>query len=299
MRQRAFSRYSAMIAVLSILGGLAFAWLAHAQSTGDHSSIALSPSTQRLTIDAGATATGKVTVVNSGTSNETVIVYSRPYSVKSEGYQPDYDSKTNNTDVYQWIRFAKTTYSLQPGQKVDVAYVVQVPRGAAPGGHYGVIFVETQPEADAGDAVVRKKRVGTIVLATIAGDTSQKGKVLSTDATFWQTRPPLMVSSRIESTGNTDFQAVTRIKVTDLFGGVKYEAARDYTVYPGTVRRIELTWDNAPWFGVFKADQTIEVLGQQTQASHYVLIAPRWLPFTLLGLLVIGAIYGWRRRRQR
>ena len=299
MKRRAIFRFSGLLIAMSIVGGLAFGVPAHAQSADERSSIALSPSSQRLTIAAGDTATGKVTVVNDGTSKETIIVYGRPYSVKSESYQPDYDSKTTNTDIYQWIRFTKASYTIEPGQTIEVPYTIQVPSGAAPGGHYGVIFVETQPDADGSDAIVRKKRVGTIILATIKGETTQHGKVLSTTAPFWQTRPPLVVSSRVESTGNTDIQASTHFKVTDLFGTTKHEVARDFTVYPGTVRRIDLMWEGAPWFGLFRTEQTISVLGRQTTATHYILLAPRWLPITLLGLLVVGVVYGWRRRRQR
>lgn len=272
---------------------------AQAGNDTERNSIVLSPVSQRFDIKAGTDATSKLTVINDGTSEEKIILYGRPYSVKSEAYQPDYESKTANTDVYQWVRFDKTTYTLQAGQSIDIPYSLHVPAGAAPGGHYGVIFVETQPKEGSSDAVIRKKRVGTIVLATVDGEVRRSGSVLGTQAAFWQTTPPLTVTNRVQSTGNTDIQAATKYTVSDVFGAVKYQATKDFTIYPGTTRRIDLTWDQAPWFGLFRATQSITVLGKETVVSHYVLIAPRWLPITLVVLLVIGVIYGWRRRTAR
>lgn len=289
--------WSAALCAALLAVGLSGAAHALGTSDGTRDSITLSPVSQRLDIKAGDAASGKLTVVNDGTVEERIIVYARPYSVKTEAYTPDYDNKSANTDIYQWVRLDATSYTLQAGETKYIPYTVQVPAGAAPGGHYGVIFIETQPKEGSTDSVIRKKRIGTILLATVQGQVTRSGSVLSTSADFWQTTPPLTVVNRVQSTGNTDITASNHLKVTDLFGNVKYDEAKDFTVYPGTTRRIALVWDQAPWFGLFRATQTIDVLGKTTTATHYVLIAPRWLPLTLVVLVLIGAIYGWRRRR--
>jgi hypothetical protein len=271
------------------------AYAVDAQSPRD--SIVLSPSSQRITIKAGQVQTGKLTVVNDGTIDETFIVYSRPYSVKNEQYDPDFDHASANTDIYQWVQFDTTTYTVAAGESLEVPYRIQVPASAAPGGHYGVIFVETQPSATSTDSVMRKKRVGDIIQATVEGTAMQKGQVLSTNAAFWQTTPPLTVTSRVQNSGNTDFQANTVLTVKDLFGTVKYQLSKDYTVYPGTTREIVLSWDRAPWFGLFRAEQSITTLGQTSHDSHIILIAPRWLPAVLLLIVLASFTYGLIRRR--
>lgn len=282
------------LAVLAtIVTGRAYA--VDTQSPRD--SIVLSPSNQRITIKAGQVQAGKLTVVNDGTIDETFIVYSRPYSVKNEQYDPDFDHTSANTDIYQWVQFDKTTYTIAAGKSLEVPYRIQVPASAAPGGHYGVIFVETQPSATSTDSVMRKKRVGDILQATVEGTAVQKGQVLSTNATFWQTTPPLTVTSRVQNSGNTDFQASTILTVKDLFGTVKYQLSKDYTVYPGTTREITLSWGRAPWFGLFRAEQSITVLGQTSHDSRIILIAPRWLPVVLLLIVLASVTYGLIRRR--
>ena len=117
--------------------------------------------------------------------------------------------------------------------------------------------------------------------------------------TFWQTSPPLSASNRVENSGNTDFQANVLTKVTDLFGSVKYSEQKNYVVYPGTIRNITFQWKDAPWFGLFKVNQTVTVLNTPTNTSHFVLMTPRWLALVVLILVIVGAGYGLLQRKRR
>ena len=268
-------------------------------SAADTDSVAVSPGMQRIEAKAGETETGKFTVINDGATPYSFIVYSRPYSVTNENYDPQFEKTSKNTDLYQWVKFAEVSYRLAPGERIEIQYDLHVPAAAAPGGHYGVIFAETQPEPGQEASVLRKKRVGSIVLATVDGDVSREGKVLSSAVPFWQTSPPLTASNRVENSGNTDFQANVLTKVTDLFGSVKYSEQKDYVVYPGTIRNITFNWTNAPWFGLFKVNQTVTVLDTPTNTSHFVLLAPRWLALVVIILLIVGAGYGLLQRKRR
>jgi hypothetical protein len=271
----------------------------HAADSDAKDSITLSPVSQRFALDAGSQGSNKVTVRNDGTTVSNFLVYSRPYSLKNEAYEPDFEKTSSTTDVYQWMSFEKTSYTLNPGESIDIPYTIKVPATAAPGGHYGVVFIETQPPAGGNDSVSRKKRVGSIILANINGKTIQTGDVLSTSAPFWQTTPPMTVQSRVTNTGNTDFQAQTTFTIKDLFGSMKYRATQDFTIYPGTTRKVTLAWNGAPWFGLYKVDQSVKVLDKTNDSSHFVLMAPRWLPVTLIVLLAIGASYATLRRKRR
>lgn len=262
-------------------------------------SVAISPGMQRMQVKAGTTATGKFTVINDGATPYNFIVYSRPYSVTNENYDAQFEKTSKNTDLYQWVKFAQVSYHLKPGERVEISYDLQVPEAAAPGGHYGVIFAETQPDEGQEASVLRKKRVGSIVLATVDGTVKREGKLLGSAAAFWQTSPPLTVTNRVENAGNTDFQATVLTKVTDVFGSVKYSEQKDYVVYPGTIRKVTFSWAKSPWFGLFKVNQTVTVLDTPTTTSHFVLMTPRWLALVVLILLIVGAGYGLLQRKRR
>lgn len=285
----------ATVGVVGVLGVRTFA----ADAPVPQDSIVVSPANQNLTLKAGAVATGKLTVVNDGASDEKFIVYGRPYSVKNEQYDPDFERTGTNTDIYQWVQFTTTSYDLPAGKTLEVPYRIQVPATAAPGGHYGVIFVETQPKSGSADSVMRKKRVGSLLQATIEGTGTQRGQLLSSATSFWQTTPPLTATSRVESTGNTDFQATTNFTVKDMFGRTKYHLEKSLTVYPGTTRKITHSWEGAPWFGLFRVEQSTTVLGQTAQSSQYVLMTPRWLPVVFFLIIVAWIIYGRLHRQHR
>jgi len=287
------------IAVLSISLSLSISTAYAQEPPTDTASISLTPVIKKSEIKAGNTNSDKIVVINDGTTAYTFTVYSRPFSVKNEQYNLQFETATANSDLYQWITFSKTSYTLKPGERVDVPYTIHVPATAAPGGHYGIIFAETVAEPGSTDSVLRKKRIGSIITTNVDGDIIQKGDLIESIANFWQSIPPLTVSNRIQNTGNTDFSATILTSVKDIFGGEKYRESKDYIVYPGTVRNAAFTWNQSPWFGFFKINQTVTILDKSTDTTHYALVAPRWFIIVLILAIVTSAGYTLLRRKRR
>lgn len=287
---------------LIILGVLLFASISHqavmAQTTSDVSTITLTPVKQRIEASTSQTKTGSLTVINNGKTDYDFIVYAQPYSVSDVQYKPDYTTSGPRTDAYSWVKFDKTSYHLNPGERVDVAYTISVPPNTTPGGHYGVIFAEMQPKAqDATQSILRNKRVGTILFVNVKGDTIDKASFVSDSVSFWQSQPPLVASLQIKNEGNTDFVATTSMTVKDLFGQTKYSVSQQSTIFPSTTREISMQWNQIPWFGLYKVELHASYLKDSHDSSHYVLMMPRWLlPITLL-IVVIGIAYNVIRRR--
>lgn len=295
-------RYYSIVLLVVALGTslVAGASAQAAQTTTEtEESMAITPATQQFETKSGAVLSGTMTVINDGEFKYDFIVYARPYSVKNEKYDPQFEKTSKNTAVYQWIRFEKVAYTLEPGERIEVPYDINVPAGAASGGHYGVIFAETQPDPDAPSSVVRKKRVGSIVSVNVEGNVTRSGALVSAAADFWQTSPPLSVSNRVENSGNTDFKAKVVTTVTDMFGSAKHSESKEYVVYPGTIRNITFEWTKSPWFGLFRANQTVTVLDKVTDKSYFVLLAPRWLALILITLIIAGVSYGFLHKKQR
>jgi hypothetical protein len=263
-------------------------------------SITLSPVSQDYKVDAGKEVSDELTIINDGKLAYDFIVYSRPYSVQSEQYDPDFTKVKSNTDVYQWIRLPQTKYHIEPNQTIKVPYTLSVPSTAAPGGHYGVIFAETQPVTQtAGNSVVRKKRVGTIIYTNVNGSYINKGDFVDSSIPFWQLQPPLDAYVRVKNTGNSDFRDNVRYVVKDVFGNTKYDASKANPVLPQTTRKIPLAWGNAPWFGLFKVEISQKFLDKEQTTSGYVLMMPRFLPVVLVVLILIGGGYGIYHRRKK
>ena len=271
-----------------------------AENDASQESITLSPVSRDFKVDAGTQIKDELTIINDGKLSYDFIVYSRPYSVQGEEYRSDYTKVRPNTDLYQWVRFEKTKYSIKPNETIKVPFTIVVPAGAAPGGHYGVIFAETQPSPAAqGTAVVRKKRVGMIAYTTVNGNYINRGDFLDVNLPFWQVQPPMSADVRVQNTGNTDFKNTLRYTVKDLFGNVKYDAIKQYPLLPQTTRNINVAWNQSHWFGLFKVEMTHKILDKENTTSGYVLMMPRFLPILFFVLLIAGGGYALYRRRKK
>jgi hypothetical protein len=263
-------------------------------------SIALSPVSKSYNKAAGDVYRDSLTIINDGTVGYDFLMYGRPYSVQDSTYNPNFTQTPSNADVYRWVQFDQTLYHLDPGQSATVDYTVRIPASAAPGGHYGVLFAETQPSDTTGDSVVRKKRVGTILYATVKGHYQLAGEVVGASIPFLQNRPPLIADTSVKNTGNADFIDTVTHTVSDIFGNQKHQAQKDYPVLPQTTRNIGLAWDGAPWVGFYKTTVQHAYLDKMISTDGYVLILPLWLMMTLGAGLIGGILYaGIHYRKKR
>lgn len=292
--------YPVVLTVLVVLASISLAQPAHAQAGGKES-IALSPSSSKFTIDAGSTKDGKLTIVNDGTVAYDLLVYARPYSVTNNAYEnPNFTSVTKNADLYGWVRFPQSKIHMEPNTSKDITYTIAVPAGAAPGGHYGVIFAEIQStqQSNQGNSVIRKKRVGSLVYATVNGEVTLAGNAIAGSIPFWQLQPPLHTTVGAKNTGNTDFTNKVRLTVRDVLGNIKYQSVKDYQVLPDTTRAINADWEKSPWFGFYKVETEQKFLDQSVKSEGYVLMMPRYIPVAVVVIILIGGVYAIRRRKK-
>ncbi len=260
-------------------------------------SILLSPTSKQLKLDAGTVKTGSFTILNNGTEGYSFKVYAAPYSVANGSYTPNFSNEVANADIHKWVRFDKTEYHLEPDQKAEVAYTIDVPSDAAPGGHYGILFAETQSTPGQG-GIKTNKRVGAILYTTVNGDYIEAGKEVETAISGFQIGYPLQGRTTIENTGNTDFAARSIFRVHSIFGGTLYEEDKEFIILPKTTRDIPLTWHDGNWLGWYNVEVQTTVFQKTTTHNTLVFIAPAWF-IIVAAVVVAGAFYWfvWRPRR--
>lgn len=266
---------------------------AHAE---EGESIVLSPSSKKIAIDAGGTIKDSLTVINNGTVSYDFKVYASPYSVKNGTYEPNFTAKTGNADLYTWASFEKSTYTLNPGENIEVPYTITVPADAAPGGHYGVLFAETQADENTGQ-IARKKRVGMIVYATVNGDYISAGKQIGAKIDWLQLGGPITASLSVENSGNTDYEMTELLQIKNVFGGTVYENSKERIILPKTTRDINLAWTGGPIMGLYNVKVESKILDKVTTKQSWVLLMPMWV-LVLSILAIFGIIYAVFRRRR-
>lgn len=291
-------RILTMMIVLTAILGLVHGSSAAAQQQGNEERITLSPAVSRPELDAGQVVAGKLTIINDGQVGYEFLVYARPFSVSGEGYDPNYTEINERTEAYQWVSFDNTEYRLEPGESVEVGYTVRVPKDAASGGHYAVLFAETQPPAGSAN-VARKKRVGSLLYMNVSGDTRLSGSLESWGAPFWQKRRPVTSQLRIRNDGNTHFQADLQATYTNILGKKQFELNQQLLILPGTTRRVPVTWQNTPTLGLFKASGTVTFLDQtHNLPTQWVLLLPVRIVAVFVSVIVVLLIILWLKKRK-
>lgn len=258
----------------------------------------ISPTEKHYEVNPGETISDSFVILNSGQTVYDFITYSSPYSVSNGSYDAQYDVNAPRSDAYKWVQMNTTQWHAEVRQTTTIPFTLRVPANASPGGHYGIIFAETKAQDDAA-GIARKKRIGIVLYVKVKGDIVNEGRVTNIATGWFYSHPPVTATVTIEDKGNTDFTAQSKMTVTDLFGGVKYTGSKDYNVLPGTTRDVSLTYDDPPWFGLFKVKVEATVMGNTTTRESFVLVAPYWLFVTLGIALLLGVVNVVRRKNAK
>ncbi len=261
-------------------------------------SIVMSPTGKSLDLDAGSSVSGSFKILNDGTTAYDFKVYAAPYSVKSGNYDADFTATPAGADAYTWVTFDKKQYRLEPGQNVDISYTINVPADASPGGHYGVMFAETQPSGKNKSNVVANKRVGMVLYTAVKGDYIQAGREVETIIPSFKLGGIPSAMMTVENTGNAHFTSRETFRVKNIMGEKVYERTLEHIILPKTTRDIALTWEKGSDLGWYTVETQSVILGKTVSHSGLVFVAPLWF-LVIVALVIFGIIYMlWRRFRR-
>ncbi len=108
--------------------------------------------------------------------------------------------------------------------------------------------------------------------------------------------------AKVKNTGNTDFLAVYDLSVKSIFDTPIYSNSDNFIVLPGTERKFTTSWAEAPLFGIFSVNFTVNALDQSRTEAHVILILSAFMVVILLLLLTsigVWTIILLRKRKER
>ncbi|MPT14539.1 MAG: hypothetical protein E2601_06495 [Microbacterium sp.] len=262
--------------------------------------ITLSPTREKLALDPGEVYEGTFEIFNSGSSGLDYTAYVSPYQISDIDYQnPDFDTEAPRTQLSRWVTVLQSEGTLAVDEIVEVPYRIEVPNDVPAGGQYAAIFVETAlPDSD-GSSVVAKSRAGILLYVTVNGDTREEGLITESAIKWWQPEAPLMGSTIVQNSGNTDFFVSTTFHVANVFGAEAFDVSRQSPVLPDTSRRITMEWpDSVP--GIYQVTTTTSFLGTETTQTQWVVVLPVPLVIgIMIGLLLVSAVLFLLSRSRR
>lgn len=288
---------------------VSFAGIAMAAIDGE--GLTISPPISELSLKPGESRPQTIRLTNP--TQNLVEVYPRIMNFKAagEGGEPSFYEEGEDSTKFslsKWISFNQSKIALAPEQVAEFNYTINVPEGAEPGGHYGVVFFATEPpEAESGSSqVALGSMIGSLVLVKVPGQIVEKGFIeeFFTDKGLYFT-PPVNLSLRITNLGNVHFKPKGSIKISGWFGAPKEKIQineQGGNILPDSIRLFDSSWEMSPLsFGYFKAQADV-VYGDSEKnllADTSFWIIPWWLIIIIVALVALIVYFIVRKRKKK
>ena len=262
--------------------------------TGESPTLTVSPTRQELIMDPGQSYDLSFSVTNAGGESATFTPVAGPYYPTESG-SLDYATENDRTQMYNWISFSESSFTLEPGATTEVDFTITVPSDAPGGGQYAAVYAEV---SGSNNGLTSVSRIGCLLVGRINGDVVESGELLS------QTLPTVVLNGNftasvsVRTTGNINFTVTSQLKVKDILSGnVLYDSASSGSdqqqVYPEMTRTFVYDWGGLPDIGIFDVEYIVTFAGQTHAAHKLVWAVPLWLLLLVIGMLAFLVIFGW------
>lgn len=288
-------------------------------------SISISPVSKILQLAANSVYEDTFTVSNNGNTDMKFETYAAPYaytySEADDSYQLGFSKENTYTQITRWITFKQTdgtyaekaTYVANPGSGVEVTYRISTPESIPAGGQYAVLFAHTLTADTNASGIKTEASPGLVVYGRAEGETKASceisdvkiGESMMVDN---QEKKIINASAKVKNTGNVDFMASGKLKVTGIFGQVYYEtegisAKSRVSIIPESELVVSDSWDETPFFGLFNVEWTVTGTGGATETiTKFVAIIPPVIiivAILLLTIIIVWIIIMVRKRKER
>lgn len=284
------------------------------------SALTLVPPSMEFSVQPGEKVESKIKLFNEEQNPISVFTSVSNFTAKGENGDPDFDFAEDLVGLADWIDVGAGPFTLQPGDRIEIPFSINVPANAEPGGHYASIFFGTDPSirAEDGGQVSIRSLIGSLIILRVAGDVREQAAIESfvpSDNRMSFSRLPVSLELRIENQGNVHIRPQGKIVIKNLFGGETTQLTineANGAVLPDSVRRFESIWSKdassskagnffaelgAEWrnFGLGPYTATASVTygqsGLTLTANTKFSVWP-WRILTIGTLLIIGVILG-------
>lgn len=298
--------------ILGILFGLCLCGDAFATEATDatYVSLGISPISHEVQLRPGHAITGSFRVMNPSKS-QTQLEYRIsvvPYSIAGDSYKADFDRHSSLTQLSQWITLTRDSGTLDPGEGVDIGYIINVPQDAPPGGQYAAFLAEIVNDTDISStsmSIATSARIASLLYATVDGELHSEGFILHNDIQKFIFNESLKVSAVVKNTGNIHLPATYTIEVYPLFSDEEVytnaEKPQTVTILPGTQYLSQVAWEESPQLGIFRVRQTIAFGAETSTKEKLVFLCPSWFFVAVMiffSLCIVWIVYRIYIRRK-
>lgn len=285
---------------------------AEAEELKETATMQVSPVIEELTLDPNTQVDKSISVTNQGDHNLKIRVYVAPYSFLSESSSSDFETQTEYTQIYHWIKIQdqnanyqeETEYNIAPHASATINYRVEVPASAPGGSQHACLFVETIPDETANqNGITTISRAAIKIFATVSGDTLKDAEVSNYHSSSVVIGGNISAKANVKNIGNVDIKPTLTLRVNALNGETVFNETTITAVFPEQDNEIKIDWPETPQFGIYNVKASLNALGENTLIEKTVFVFPVW--FLILVIIILATIGIFisksliRRRNQR
>jgi hypothetical protein len=214
--------------------------------------VSVSPARYELTGDKGSVVYGEFTVINQSSNDQVYGTSVENFTAQGETGVPLFTK--DNKDIASWIQIDKRIV-VAKNEKKTVEFSIIIPENAEAGGHFGAVFLYSDP-GESGEANVSLgTKVGMLVLLKVNGDIKLGGDIKDFSAsspsdtdkvskTFF-TELPVNFSYRFTNSGNDRVNPYGVITIKNMFGlksDILSANSNQGNVLPQSTRKFDVLW---------------------------------------------------------
>lgn len=218
----------------------------------------ISPPTIQHEIKPGERVEGKMKIYNESSEPLVFDASIQDFIVDNDQGLPTIlqeDVMSNNYSSASWIAIYPRTFTVNPQQRVEVTYYIQVPKGAMPGGRYAAVILKPQSSIDIkGTGTAVQTQIGNLFYITVAGPVNERAKVTKFDANRFVENGPIDITTNIQNNGPLHIRPKGFITVKNMLGRQSYTVPLTETnIFPERAREITTTFGKKFMLGRYEA----------------------------------------------
>ena len=302
-----------LIAVVCLVGLFGGGNVLAVDTSNMSSMMTISPPREKIVLVPGEVYEGSIKVSNSATASKNL-----KYSVRvgsfgfrddengnTDYYNTDVDTITSYNEIMKWISLGKEGGEVLPNESDIVPYTITVPKDAPAGGQYASIIVrnDTTDDSKVGNVAIQNVvEFAVSVIAEVAGETRDEGKILENSIPAIQFTTPLNVNSMVRNDGNVHTDAKYTLQVWPLFSDEEIctneEKPETSLIMPDSERYHAQTC-NTPALGIFRVKQVVKIFGETSIVEKTILVCPIWLLFVIVFAIVFVITWFFTKNKNR
>jgi hypothetical protein len=266
--------------------------------------IQISPVTYNFDIKPGDSQTAQITITNLNSTQLNYIIEIENFASVSDDGAPSFAGTQDDatvTGLKDWfvIASADKEGSIESKKEKQIQFMINVPKGAEPGGHYAAIFAKEVKKTEEGKTdIAVTSRVGTLILVSVAGDVKKSAEIAEFKSPKFVWKGPVDFSMKVKNSGTTHFDSATEVKIKPIFGAISTVDMGKHTIIPQNLRNYEGKWSKRFPFGYYQLTaQALDGNGNPVTTTVVLWAIPLEIVIpALLALIIIILIVKYVRR---